>query len=130
MGTRPKILVVDDNIDLCRNIADILELKGYEVTCVYDGTQAIDEYLKRSFDRVIMDVKMPGFNGLEALKVLKQINPQVIVILITAFADDSLFKEDIESSSYKVFRKPIDVDKLIDLLQRIDPEKNNFTHKE
>lgn len=124
MDKRLKVLVVDDNIDLCRNIADILELKGYEVACVYDGTQAIDEYLKRSFDMVIMDVKMPGINGLEALKVLKQINPYVIVILITAFADDMLFKEDIESSSYTVFRKPVDVDKLINLLERINPGRN------
>jgi two-component system, NtrC family, response regulator HydG len=125
MGKRLKVLIVDDNIDLCRNIADILDFKGYEVTCVYDGSQAIDEYLKRSFDMVIMDVKMPGFNGLEVLKVLKQINPQVIVILITAFADDVLFKEDIESSRYTVFRKPIDVDKLINLLERLNPGRNN-----
>ncbi len=125
MGQRLKVLVVDDNVDLCRNIADILELKGYEIACVYDATQAIDEYLQQSFDMVIMDIKMPGINGLEALKVLKQINPQVIVILITAFADDLLFKEDIESSSYTVFRKPIDVDKLIDLLERLNPGRTN-----
>lgn len=126
MGKRLKVLVVDDNIDLCRNIADILEFKGYEVACVYDGTQAIDENLKRAFDMVIMDVKMPGINGLEALKVLKQINPHMTVILITAFADDILFKEDIESSNYTVFRKPVDVDKLISLLEQINP----FAHKE
>ncbi|MFH1191837.1 MAG: response regulator, partial [Candidatus Omnitrophota bacterium] len=86
MRLKHKILIVDDNKLLCHNLKDILELKGYQVICVYDGDQAIEAVKNDRFNVALMDVKMPGKNGIDTLKTLKQIAPELTVIFITAFA--------------------------------------------
>ncbi len=114
-----KILIVDDNEALCENLVDILELKEYDVTIVYDGATAIETVKNGKFDIVLMDVNMPGLNGIETLRILKQIAPDLAVIMITAYADDIFYKEGIKSSDYKVIQKPIDIDKLLIHLEDI-----------
>jgi CheY-like chemotaxis protein len=123
MDVPGKILLVDDNEDLCRNLADILELKKYEVTVVYDGTQAIEAIKKGDFDVVLMDVKMPGISGIEALKIIKQINPDLNIIFITAFADDIFYKQGLKNGDVEVIQKPMDIDKFLDRIDTIVTKK-------
>ncbi|MBU4252935.1 MAG: response regulator [Candidatus Omnitrophica bacterium] len=123
MHVRGKILLVDDNEDLCRNLADILKLKKYEVTVVYDGTRAIEAIKKRGFDVVLMDVKMPGISGIETLKIIKQINPDLSVIFITAFADDIFYKQGLKDGDVEVVQKPMDIDKFLDRINTIVTKK-------
>lgn len=120
-----KILIVDDNVELCKNLSDILELKNYETVSVYNGYQAIEAVKNAKFDIVLMDVKMPGMNGIDALKALKQIAPHTLVIMITAFADDIFYKEGLKSGDVLVIQKPIDMDRLLSLLDSAAAEKNN-----
>lgn len=117
MISKRKVLIVDDNEKLCRNLADILELKGYEVNVVFDGYQAIEAVKKEHFNVILMDVKMPGLSGIETLKILKQIAPNMAVIMITAFADDVFFKEGLKSADFRVIQKPIDIDKFLIALE-------------
>ncbi len=118
MRSKSKILIVDDNVLLCNNLKDILVFKGYNVTCVYDGYEAIDAVKKDNFKIVLMDVKMPRMSGIDTLKSLRQIDPDVTVILITAFAEDILYKEGLKSGDFEVITKPIDVDELLGRLKR------------
>lgn len=108
-----KILLVDDNEELCKNLSDILELKGYEVTTVFDGSQALENIKSNAYDLVVMDVKMPGLNGIETLKLAKQITPGLKVIMITAFADDFVYKIGLESNEMEIMQKPMDIDKFL-----------------
>ncbi len=119
MTLKHKILIVDDNKDLCENLSDILELKGYEVMGVYDGYQAVEAVKNDGFNIVLLDIKMPGINGIDTLKILKQIAPDIVVILITAFADDIFYREGLKNSDFKVIQKPIDIDMLLIELENI-----------
>ena len=107
-----KILAVDDNRDFCQNVADIIELKGYEVTTVFDGTQAIDSVKKNSYDLVIMDIKMPGMNGVEVFREIRKISPSTVIILMTAYALEDLKKEALREGVFASLRKPLDFDEL------------------
>ncbi len=117
MSRKVKLLIVDDNRDLCESLSDILELMGYEVMTVFNGHQAIAAVEKEQFDLVLMDVKMPGINGIDTLKILKKISPGLKVIMITAFADDVFFKEGLQSRDFEVARKPLNIDKFLELLK-------------
>ncbi len=117
MKSKNRILIVDDNKLLCKNLRDILELKGYGVVCAYDGQEAIKAVKEGDFKIVLMDVKMPGMSGIDTLKGLKQIAPGLTVIFITAFADDIFYKEGLKSGDFEVITKPIDIDKFLARLE-------------
>lgn len=117
MELKRKILIVDDNEKLGKNLSDILEFKGCgEVVVVSDGYRAIEAVKNDRFNVVLMDVKMPGMNGVDTLKIIRQIAPEIVVIMITAFADDIVYKEDLKNIDLKIIEKPIDIDKLLTIL--------------
>jgi DNA-binding NtrC family response regulator len=117
MEEKHNILVVDDNEKLCENLCDILELKGYDTYKAYDGYHAIECINNTNFSIVIMDIKMPGINGLDALKILKRLTPNTSFIMITAFADDLFYKENFTEEDLKIVQKPIDIDKLLLIIE-------------
>ena len=112
-----KILIVDDDKEFCAGMADILEAKGYEVESENSGTQAIAKVKEKSFDVVIMDIKMPTMNGVEAFKQIKKISPKTAVIMITAYSLENLIKEALKEGAFGVLRKPLDIDKLIEQIE-------------
>lgn len=119
MGIKLKILVADDNERFCDNLADILELKGCGVLSVHDGYQAIEAVKKQKFDVALLDIKMPRINGIETVKILKDIDPDIGIIMITAFADESVYKDELKNIGLKVIQKPMDIDKLCAMLSVI-----------
>lgn len=119
MRLKTRILIVDDNKLICKNLKDILEFKGYEVACVYDGHEAVKATKEGNFKIALMDIKMPGMSGIETLKSLKQIDPELAVIFITAFADDIFYKEGLKSGDFEVITKPIDIDKFLRRLEEV-----------
>lgn len=125
MKTKHSILIVDDNEELCKNLCDILELKGYDAQKAYDGYHAIECINSKNFSIVIMDIKMPGINGLDTLKILQRLNPKTSIIMITAFADDIFYKQGQKSCDSIVIQKPIDIDKLLNIIAEIVIKKNN-----
>jgi two-component system response regulator HydG len=70
MSEMPKVLVVDDDRRMVRTICDILKLKGYEVESAYSGEEAVGKVKLGGLDCVLMDIKMPGVDGVESLKML------------------------------------------------------------
>ncbi len=125
METKHSILIVDDNEKLCENLCDILEFKGYDAHKAYDGYHAIESINSKNFSIVIMDIKMPGINGLDTLKILKRLTPNTSFIMITAFADDIFYKEKFKNEDIKIVQKPIDMDKLLNILAEIVIEKTD-----
>ncbi len=116
MSEKLKILVVDDNEEFCRNVTDILELKGYEVVSTYDGFKGLEAVKENGFDLVLMDVKMPAMNGVETYKKVKEIVPATPVIMVTAFAVEDLLREALTQGAYGSLKKPIDFDQLLELI--------------
>ena len=109
-----KILIVDDDKEFCASMTDILEAKGYEVKSENSGEAAIAKVKEESFDVILMDIKMPTMNGVEAFKQIKKISPKTAVIMITAYSMENLIKEALQEGAFGVLRKPIDIDKLIE----------------
>ena len=118
MSDKLKILVVDDNEEFCRNVTDILELKGYEVMSAYDGFKGLEAVKENGFNLVLMDVKMPVMDGVEAYKKIKEIAADTPVIMVTAFAVEDLIREALQQGAYGSLKKPIDFDQLLELIEQ------------
>jgi len=118
MSEKLKVLVVDDNEDFCRNVSDILKLKGYEVVTVYDGFNALELVKQDGFDIVLMDVKMPVMDGVATFKKMKEVAPHTQVIMVSAYAVEELIREALREGAFGTLRKPLDFDELFALLEQ------------
>ena len=122
--TKPlRILVVDDDKDFRENLLDILDAHGYEATAATDGFDAI-ERIKESehFDVVLMDIKMPVMDGVETFRQVKHIDPDSTVIMVTAYSRDELVKDALREGAYAIFYKPVEIEKLLDVVQQASEE--------
>ena len=117
MSKKVKILVVDDNKEFCRNLKDVLEMKDFEVETAHDGFQALELVKQNGFDVVLMDVKMPVMDGLETFKQMKEIIPDIPVILATAYAVEDLIREALREGAFGSLSKPIDFDNLFNIIE-------------
>ncbi len=114
-----KILVVDDERDLGYLLGAILRLKGHEVIPVFDGYQAIEEVKTTHYDLIMMDIRLPGINGVEAFIQIKEIDPGVKVIMMTGFAVEGLIEESLQQGAYACIHKPFDLEKVIAVVEQV-----------
>ena len=117
MGDKASILLVDDNINLIKTMVFIIKRKGYEVFNAKDGLEAIKHVKERSFGIIFMDIKMLIMDGVETFKKIKQINPESIVMMMTAYAVEDLVQEALEEGAYGIIFKPLDIERVINLIQ-------------
>ncbi len=114
-----RVLVVDDDAGLRMALRDVLiSSKNYEVEEAFDGIDAIEKVKKQSFDLVILDVDMPRLSGLEALKQIKALNPETIVLIMTAFATIDNAVQAVKDGAYNYISKPISGDDLLQILDK------------
>jgi len=113
-----KILVVDDQKGVCFSFKKILGKLGYMVITASCGEDAIELTTKSEPDLVIMDVKMPGIDGLETLKRLKEINPKLVVIMMTAYSTTEKAIRAMELGAYDYLTKPFDNRLLTEIIER------------
>jgi DNA-binding NtrC family response regulator len=118
METKLTILIVDDDPGMAGTLSDILEEMGYNTSVAEDGYRAIEMIREKKHDVALMDIKMPGINGVETFKKVKEISPSTRVIMMTAYAVEDLIKEAVEEGAYAVFHKPLDMDKVLDLVEK------------
>ncbi len=121
MAERLRILVVDDNEDFCKNLVDILKLKGYEVMAASDGFKALEMVQRDGFDVVLMDFRMPMMDGVETFKRMKAMGPHPPVILLSAYAVEDLIKEGLREGAFGFLKKPPDLDRLFTIIEHAIP---------
>jgi CheY-like chemotaxis protein len=119
-----KILLVDDNGAFIDSIKDVLEDEGYEVTTALSGEDAVSLIQKDSFDLVLMDIKMPGMNGVESFLRMKEMNPDVKVVLFTAYAFEELIQQALNEGALAVLKKPLDLVYLLSIIKEIKEQEN------
>ena len=93
MPNTPRILWADDEIDLLRPHILFLETKGYAVTSVTNGTDAVEKVKEKRYDVVLLDEQMPGMGGLETLAEIKRAAPEVPVVMVTMSEEEHLMEE-------------------------------------
>src|SRR5260221_12310988 len=101
------ILWADDEIDLLKPHLIFLKEKGYNVTTVNNGQDALTEFAKDHFDIVFLDENMPGLSGMETLSRLKNINGEVPVVMITKMEEESIMEDAIGSKISDSLIKPV-----------------------
>ena len=107
-----KVLVVDDEPDFCEVLRDFLGSKGYEVAIALSGEEALPAYMQERPDVVLLDIQMPGMNGLETLRELKALDPGANVIMVTVIADNEIAKQAMTEGAFDYITKPVDRDYL------------------
>jgi len=112
------VLVADDNTDLLETFAQILERSGFLVETAASGVSAIDKCQKRRFDVALMDIVMPGMNGVEASRKIKEMHPGLVIILMTGYSDEALLKTARDEGVQYIVHKPIKIDRLIELIHK------------
>ena len=108
-----RILLVDDNADFLDSTKDVLEDEGYEVITATSGEEAVRKGTSECFHVIVMDIKMPGINGVEAFIQIKKKKPAVRVIMCTAYIVESLIREALAQGAHAVLNKPFEMDLLI-----------------
>ncbi len=112
------ILVVDDEEMVRYVLTEKLSESGYSVTTAINGQQAVELFLDMPFDAVLLDLKMPGMDGIETLKELRKLDPDIPVIMVTAFGDIATAVEAIKLGAYDFVEKPPQISRIMVTLRR------------
>lgn len=123
------ILWADDEIELLKPHIIFLESKGYKVDTVNSGIDAIDRVRTEHFDLVFLDENMPGISGLDALKELKEMQPNLPVVMITKNEEESIMEDAIGSKITDYLIKPVHPKQMLLTIKRIIDEKRLVTEK-
>jgi CheY-like chemotaxis protein len=102
------ILVVDDEVDTCRNLSDILTDLGYHVDMAHDGLAALELARQKHYDVALLDLKMPGMDGLTLYRELRKLHASTVAIIVSAYASKSVTDEALAAGAWQVLAKPVD----------------------
>ena len=107
-----RMLVVDDELRICDFLKGFFSTRGYEVSTVTSGEEALTRAASLRTSVVLLDVRMPGISGLDALPKLKALVPKATIIMVTALDDDSLMAEAVSRGAADYITKPFSFDYL------------------
>lgn len=115
-GAAPSILIADDEEDICRNMADILGDLGYLVDIAHNGFDALVLAQQHPYDMALLDLKMPGMDGLTLYRQIKKFSAGTVAIIVTAFATNATALEALSAGTLNVLPKPVDIPRLLELI--------------
>jgi DNA-binding NtrC family response regulator len=113
----PRLLIVDDEAKVRKYLSSIMKNRGYLVDTAHDGTSALEMVKKTDFDVVLLDVLMPGLDGLTVLREIKRLKPHTEVIMLTGNASVDTGVEGIRLGAFEYLLKPLDLNALTECLK-------------
>jgi len=119
-----KILVVDDDRRIVKTTCDILKIKGHEPIAAFSGEEGVEKVRSDPPDCVLMDIKMTGISGVDALKRMKAIVPALPIVLVSAYATDELMEEAKRAGAYAVLSKPLNFPMILSFLSLLRQEES------
>ncbi len=115
-----KILVAEDETPNYEFIVELLIDTGVEVDRAKDGHEVVDKIESgNTYDLILMDMRMPGMDGFEATRIIKEKNPDIVVFALTAFVQEEHKREMIEAGCEEIIEKPFTIDKVLHQLDKI-----------
>jgi len=114
-----RVLIVDDEKNLRKTLTGILQDEGYRVTTAATGEEAVELCGKERYDVVLMDVRMPGIDGVEAFRRIRRHQEGVRVIMMSAYSMDELKHAALDEGAVAFLPKPLDVDKVTKLVAEV-----------
>jgi len=130
-ATSQPILIVDDDADICQTLTKALELQGYQVLAAGSGEEAIDIAQEKACQIAFIDIKLPNIDGLETFLRLKEINPNILTVMMTGFRNevkDALDKAQ-AASAITCLYKPFDPSEATALVRKIGKKSRNSRSK-
>ncbi|MEA2040687.1 MAG: sigma-54 dependent transcriptional regulator [Thermodesulfobacteriota bacterium] len=124
------ILIIEDGKSQREMLRDFLRGEGYDVSEAENGQKALDQVRKNYFDLLLLDYKMPEMNGLEVLKQVKGINPEIDVIMMTAYGTVEMAVNAMKSGAADYITKPIELDELLILIDRVSERRTLLRENE
>ncbi|MCM3567174.1 response regulator [Neobacillus mesonae] len=122
---KEKILIVDDQFGIRILLNEVFQKEGYKTFQAANGVQALDIVTKHSPDLVLLDMKIPGMDGIEILKRMKVIDPDIRVIIMTAYGELDMIQEAKDLGAITHFAKPFDIDDIRAAVKKHIPQKAN-----
>ncbi|MEO0107616.1 MAG: response regulator [candidate division WOR-3 bacterium] len=113
-----RVLIVDDNRDFAESLRDILQFRDFDVTIANDGRRAVSLAEQESFDIVLLDLVMPGMDGVDVLERIHGRRPETRFVIMTAYSNSELADRARQAPVAAVFRKPLPIDDVARLLDR------------
>lgn len=111
--TALKLLVIDDDADFAEGLSIALELEGCTVDMVSNGQNGIAAAKDATYDAILSDVGLPGLNGVETLRQIRQVSPATRCFLLTGYSADDLLQQGIDAGAVEILTKPINVEELL-----------------
>ena len=124
-----KILIVDDDRGIRKALRDILELEKYEIEEAVDGVECIVKIKQNSYDVIIMDVKMPRMDGMEAIEKIQDIAPDIPVVMISGHGNIDTAVESVKKGAFDFIQKPPDLNRLLITLRNALDKSNLISEK-
>jgi DNA-binding NtrC family response regulator len=124
MRKKPRILVVDDEWAMQEALRDWLKEDGYEVGLASSGEEAMVQAKQKNWEVILLDLKMPGMDGLEALKRLKEVNPEAEILMMTAYATVDTAVQAMKEGAFDYLVKPFDPDEVEMQIKKIIQHKD------
>jgi DNA-binding NtrC family response regulator len=118
------ILIVDDKKDFCSVLSDSLSQDRYRVVTAFNGKMALQLAKKEKPDLILLDIKMPGMDGIEVLKKIKKMREEIAVIMFTAFGTLETAREAMKLGAYDYVTKPVDLFLLKSLVKEVLGEES------
>jgi DNA-binding NtrC family response regulator len=118
------VLLVDDEVEFGSALAERLRLRDYDIKAVSQAEDALSSVRSDPPDIVILDFRMPGMDGIEVLKIIKQIDPSIEVIMLTGLADTYSLEEGMRSGAFEFIVKPVDIGELITKINKAKKKRN------
>jgi len=123
MTPHERILVVDDEEQMRDLLVKVLERKGYQVSVCGNGVDALAFLEREPADLVVTDVRMPGLSGMEALRAIKELNPDIVVIIMTAFGSIDQAVQAVKEGAYDYINKPFKIDEMLLTIEKALEER-------
>ena len=117
------ILVVDDYFADRETLKAVLEERGYRVVTAETGADALARVKEKHFDIIFLDVRLPDIDGVRIFEQVKQIDPEVAVIMMTGYSEEELVRRAVSRGAYTCIYKPLNVEKILSLVGEISLKK-------